>query len=165
MHAPSISAVHRARSVHHDRQLFVADFIAGTSLQGTDANALCAAPRYALSSHASTATWKLLPPSRPSSPGHCARARITDRPLIWQPGRSNRHSSPLPLSSSACSRGFLPRGLPNPCPSASTRLDACAHEGRSRTILNGSTRWRSPSPPQAPPGSIHDIRDKELVSP
>jgi hypothetical protein len=42
------------------------------------------------------------------------------------------------LISPARPRGFLPRGLPNPCPIGSTSLDSCAHAGRRRTILNDS---------------------------
>jgi hypothetical protein len=132
----STSAVHRARSAHHDCQPFIAHFIVGTSSQGTDASARCLAPRNVLSWHAATTPRTRPLPSPPSSPGHRTCARRTDRRLIWQRERSNRHSTPPPLTSSARPRGFLPRGLPNPCPSDSTRFDSCAHAGRSRTILN-----------------------------
>ena len=62
------------------------------------------------------------------------------------PTRSNPHTPARRLTSSARSRGFLPRGLSNPCPSIDARLDSCAHAGSSRTILNNTGRPRPRSP-------------------
>jgi hypothetical protein len=135
-HALSTSEAHRAYRVHHDCQSFGAHFIVAS--HSADASARCLTPKNRFALRSSTTIRHLLPLSHSSSQAHRARACRPAHRLTWQRNRSIRHSTPPPLISSAHRRGFLPRGLPNPCPSASMRLDSCAHAGRRRTILNDS---------------------------